>query len=109
VDYRKNLDLIIARLYRQFAPPPELTLSEWSERYAQLSPESSAEPGAWHSIPYQVGIMDAITDPDIERITVIKSARVGYTKIINNAIAYFTHLDPCNILVVQPTIERLRR
>ncbi len=103
--YQKNLNNIIERLHRQFAPPPELTLSEWSKKYAQLSPESSAEAGAWHSIPYQDGIMDAITDPNTERVTVMKSARIGYTKILNNVIGYYSHLDPCNILLVQPTIE----
>lgn len=49
--------------------------------------------------------MDAFTEPAIERITLIKSARVGYTKIINNAIAYFIHQDPSSILVVQPTVD----
>ena len=47
--------------------------------------------------------MDAITDPDVERITLMKSARVGYTKIINHTIAYYMKEDPCPIMVVQPT------
>jgi phage terminase large subunit GpA-like protein len=105
MEYQKALDLILDRTYSLFTPPPELSLSEWSDKYARLSPESSAEPGAWQSIPYQRGIMDAFTDPTIERITVMKSARVGYTKILNNCIGYHAHLDPCNVLVVQPTIE----
>lgn len=86
-------------------PPPKLTLSEWADTYAYLSPESSAEAGKWRSLPYQVGIMDAFSDATVERITLIKSARVGYTKIINHAIGYHVHQDPCPILVVQPTIE----
>ena len=50
-------------------------------------------------------LMDAVTDPRIEQITVMKSARVGYTKIINHTIAFHVHQDPCPIMVVQPTIE----
>lgn len=86
-------------------PPPKLSLSEWADKYAVLSAESSAEVGRWRTLPYQKGIMDAITDPSIERVTVKKSARVGYTKILNHALAYHIHQDPCSMMVVQPTIE----
>lgn len=86
-----------------FRPPPKLSLTEWADAFAVLSAESAAEPGKWRTIPYQRGIQDAVTDPRIERITVMKSARVGYTKIIGNAIGYFIHYDPCPIMVVQPT------
>lgn len=50
-------------------------------------------------------MLKAFTDPDVERISVMKSARVGYTKILNIAIGYHMHQDPAPILVVQPTIE----
>ena len=49
--------------------------------------------------------MDAITDPKIEQITVMKSARVGYSKILNHVAAFHIHQDPCPIMIVQPTIE----
>lgn len=86
-------------------PPPKLSLSEWADRHFYLSAESAASPGRWRTLPYQKGILDAITDPTVERVSVMKSARVGYTKCINAAIAYFIAQDPCPILVVQPTIE----
>jgi terminase, large subunit len=100
-----NINDLIKAVKLAWLPPPKLTLSQWADSNAFLSSESSAEPGKWHTLPYQKGIMDAFTDPEIERITVMKSARVGYTKIINNAIAYHIHHDPCPIMVVQPTIE----
>lgn len=65
----------------------------------------AAQPGKWHTLPYQKGIMDAMTDPEVERITFMKSARVGYTLMITNLIAYHIHQDKAPILVVQPTIE----
>ena len=86
-------------------PPPKLSLSEWADRYFRLSAESAAEPGRWKTLPYQRGILDAITDPAVERVSVMKSARVGFTKCVNAAIGYFIHQDPCPILVVQPTVE----
>ena len=91
--------------YLAFKPPKKLSLSEWADEYAYLSAESSAEGGRWHTLPYQKAMMDAITDPNIEQVTVMKSARVGYSKILNHIIAYHIHQDPCGIMVVQPTIE----
>jgi len=93
------------KAYAAFKPPKKLSLSEWADEYAYLSAESSAEGGRWHTLPYQKAIMDAITDPNIEQVTVMKSARVGYSKILNHIIAYHIHQDPCGIMVVQPTIE----
>lgn len=49
--------------------------------------------------------MDAITDPRYPQVTVKKSARVGWTKILNWTIAYHMKHDPCPMLLVQPTIE----
>lgn len=99
------LEELVRNTLRKFLPPPKLTLSQWADKYAYLSSESSAEAGKWHTIPYQKEIMDAITDPTIEHITVMKSARVGFTKILNHTIAYHIHQDPCSIMVVQPTVE----
>lgn len=98
-----SLDVLVKAAFASFVPPPKLTLSQWAEEYAYLSAESAAEPGKWRNLPYQVGIMDAITDPRVERVTVIKSARVGYTKIVGHALGYFMHYDPCPLMVVQPT------
>ena len=100
-----SLDRIAATALQAFKPPEKLTLSEWADRFAYLSVESSAEGGRWHTLPYQKGIMDAISDPKLEQITLMKSARVGYSKILNHVIAYHIHQDPCPIMLVQPTIE----
>lgn len=86
-------------------PPPKLPLSTWADRHFRLSAESAAEPGRWRTRPYQRGILDAITDPNVERVTVRKSARVGYTQCMNAAIAFFMRQDPCPIMVVQPTVD----
>jgi len=93
------------KAYAAFLPPKKLSLSAWADEYAYLSVESSAEGGRWRTLPYQKGIMDAVTDPEIEQISVMKSARVGYSKILNHIIAFHIHNDPCPIMIVQPTIE----
>lgn len=96
---------VVRKAIQTVAPPPDLSLSEWADAYAVLSPESAAEPGRWRTLPYQKGLMDAFTDPKVERVTFMKSARVGYTKCLNWVIAYHMHQDPCSILCVQPTID----
>jgi len=48
--------------------------------------ESSAEPGQWvtRRAEYQRGIMDAISEPGVERVVLMTSAQVGKTEIVNN-------------------------
>lgn len=86
-------------------PPPRLDLSAWAEEHFYLSPESSADPGRWHTYAYQRGIMDAITDPRVTQVSWLKSARVGATSIMNAAIGYHIHQDPTPLMIVQPTID----
>ncbi len=86
-------------------PPPRLSLSEWADRHFFLSAESAAEPGRWRTLPYQREILNAFTNPIVEQVSVIKSARVGWTKCMNVVVAYYMAQDPCPIMIVQPTIE----
>jgi len=90
-----------------FLPRPRLTLSEWADQFRVLSRKASAEPGRWITAraPYQRGIMDAISDPLVERVVFMKSAQVGATEILSNAVGYAIHQDPGPILVVQPTLS----
>jgi phage terminase large subunit GpA-like protein len=88
-------------------PPPTLTVSQWADAHRVLSPEASSEPGRWSTAraEYQRGIMDAMSDPDVETVVVMKSAQVGWTEIVNNVVGFHIHQDPAPILVVQPTVE----
>lgn len=85
--------------------PPTLSLNEWSVRHAVLSAETSAQTGRFRPYAYQVGLADAVTDPSVETVTVMKSARVGFTKVLDHAIGYYCHQDPSPILVVEPRVE----
>jgi phage terminase large subunit GpA-like protein len=100
-----DLGAVVRQALAVWRPPPRLTLSEWADEHFYLSAESAAEPGRWKTLPYQKGIMDAITDPRVTQVSVMKSARVGYTKCMNAAIGYYVDQAPCSILVVQPTLD----
>lgn len=49
--------------------------------------------------------MDAVSDPTLVEIWVMKSAQVGWTEILNNVIGFHVDQDPAPILLVQPTLE----
>ncbi|GAW36994.1 phage terminase large subunit [Roseovarius sp. A-2] len=85
------------------APRERLTLSQWADRYAVLSPETSAEPGRWKTLPFQKEIMDAMSDPTLPLVVFRKSARLGYTKMLDWLVGYHIHWDPAPILFFQPT------
>src|SRR6516165_7597443 len=107
--YPTGLDNLQRALRKAIAenlrPPPKLTLSQWSAEYAVLSKETSAQTGKFRAYGYQPGIEDAITDPATDIVSVMKGARVGFTKILDNAVGYYIHQDPSPMLVVQPRVE----
>lgn len=87
-------------------PLPKTLVSVWADTYRMLS-NTSAEPGRWKTsrAPYQKDIMDAFTQPGIHRVVVKSCAQIGKSDIMNNVIGRFAHLDPCTIMMIQPTIE----
>jgi phage terminase large subunit GpA-like protein len=93
------------RSLQSFRPPPRLTMSEWADQKFYLSAESAAEPGRWHTLPYQREVLDAFTDPLVEEVVWMKSARVGYTKCLNIVVGYHIEHDPCPIMIVLPTLD----
>lgn len=88
-------------------PPPKLTVSEWADSYRRLSSEASAEPGQWRTerAPYQKEIMDAVNDPEIEKVIIMSSAQIGKTELILNIIGYYVDYDPAPIMLVLPTLD----
>lgn len=104
----QNTAKMFERIFKVLEPPPDLKLSEWADRYRQLSSEASAEPGRWKTAkaPYQKEIMDAITDITIKKVVVMSAAQVGKTDaMILNPIGYYIHYEPSPIMVLQPTIQ----
>lgn len=88
-------------------PLPNLTVSDWADRYRMLSSEASSEPGRWRTdrAPYQREIMNAFTQPKVWKIAVMSAAQIGKSDIMNNVIGRYSHLAPAPILMIQPTID----
>lgn len=100
------MPLKLNNVRRHLKPPPRLTISEWADEFCFL-PDNNAEPGRWRTsrAPYQKGIMDAICDRKIQKITIMTSAQVGKTSILNNAIGYYIHQNPKSIIIMHPTLK----
>lgn len=81
-------------------PPERLSLSQWAERHARLY-----DGLIFHPYPYQRAILDAMVDPSVRQVTLMKSARVGYTQMLSAVLGYFIAHRPSKIMVVQPTTE----
>lgn len=92
---------------RAYAPPPKMPLDLWADKYRVLSPEAAAMPGRWRTDnePMARGVMRAVTDPLVEKVTGMMAAQVLKTEFVLNAIGYYAHGEPGPMLVVYPTLE----
>lgn len=97
-----TIDTIRAEALRALLPPPRLRLSQWIEAEVHLPEGVSAQPGAVRLWPFQREIADAIGDPLIERVTLVKPVRVGFTTLLTSALASFVANDPAPILFLLP-------
>ncbi|MDP3646832.1 phage terminase large subunit family protein [Tabrizicola sp.] len=89
-------------------PPADVPLAKWIESNVYLPQAASALPGRMKLWAYQRGICDALDDPGIEQVTVLKSARIGYTALLSGIIASQVANSPAPILAVQPTADDAR-
>ncbi len=88
---------------RKRATHPGTSLAAWIEANIELPQGLSAEPGRVKLWPWQREIAEAITDPTIERVTLVKPVRVGFTSLLTSAIAFHVVREPAPILVLMPT------
>ncbi|MFC5738051.1 phage terminase large subunit family protein [Sinirhodobacter huangdaonensis] len=97
-----TIDELCATALASLTPPPRLRLSDWIEREVRLPEGVSSQPGPVRLWPFQREIADAIGDPLIERVTLVKPVRVGFTTLLSSAVASFVANDPASILCLLP-------
>ncbi|WP_245269877.1 phage terminase large subunit family protein [Nitrobacter hamburgensis] len=96
-------------MWSSLTPPPKLKLSEWIERNVHLPAEVSSLSGLMRLWRFQRDIADAIGDTAVERVTLVKSVRIGFTSLLTGAIASYCSNDPAPILALLPTESDCRR
>ncbi|MBB7089342.1 phage terminase large subunit family protein, partial [Escherichia coli] len=98
-----NFAVVCGVALRGLLRPLPVTTVEWADQNYYLSPESSYLAGRWKTLPFQVAIMNCMGNDRIRTINLIKSARVGYTKMLMGVIGYFIEHKNRNSLLFQPT------
>ena len=86
-----------------FAPPPKLQLSAWIEANVHLPEGLSATPGPMRLWPWQRGIADAMSDPLLGRVSLLKASRTGFTALGTALIGAHVVNEPASVLVLLPT------
>jgi phage terminase large subunit GpA-like protein len=104
-----NFRAAIARVWKQFEPPPDLTVSEWAIRNRIMPKGTTPRPGPLRPEKFQAGMMDAVLDPNVHEIAIQKSTQVGFSDIVlNSIVGYYVDVDPKPIMMVQPTIDNAK-
>ncbi|MCP5191018.1 MAG: phage terminase large subunit family protein [Pseudomonadales bacterium] len=82
-----------------------MSIDTWAETYRVLSPEESATPGRYSldHTPALRPILQACSDPAVRKVTVMKSAQIGYTaSVLCNILGFHAHHKPSVQVVVFP-------
>lgn len=89
------------------APPEQISVSEWAEKYRILDNKSSAMPGRWSNdiTPYLRGIMDEFNNYETEKIVFCKPTQCGGTEALQNMIGYIVMQDASPTMIVYPTAD----
>ena len=88
-----------AGLRSLFRPEPQ-TAVEWADANYYLPKESAYQEGRWETLPFQRAIMNAMGSDYIREVNVVKSARVGYSKMLLGVYAYFIEHKQRNTLIL---------
>lgn len=81
-----------------------LSIKEWVEKEGRL-PEGDAEPGPYRlaRTPYMAEIFDAINNPRVEKVVVMKGTQLGLTVGMLLALFYYVRHQPRRVLQALPT------
>ena len=82
-----------------------LTVSQWADKYRQIT--VGARKGQWSTevTPYLRAVMDACCDPFVREITLMSARQMGKTEAVYNALFWLIDADPRDVLFVYPTKE----
>lgn len=85
-----------------------MTAVEWADQYYYLPKESSYGDGEWKTLPFQIAIMNSMGNDQVRTVNLIKSARVGYTKMLLGVVGYLLSINPETVCFFSPRILPLK-
>lgn len=88
-----------------WAPPEDLTTTQWADRYRLLSERVASQAGPYRSsrVPYAQGIMDALSDEEHREVFFMKPVQCGGSELGRNWLGRSCDLDPGPFLIVFPS------
>lgn len=98
-DLRKAVSLGLQGMYKE----PPLTAVEWADTHFYMSSESSYNEGKWITDPVQRAILNAMGNDLIAIVNFVKSARIGYTKLLMANAGYKIQHKRRNVMMWSPT------
>lgn len=84
-----------------------MTAVEWADQNYYLPKESSYGEGEWKTLPFQIAIMNCMGNDQVRTVNLIKSARVGYTKMLLGA-GILLSINPETVCFFSPRILPLK-
>ena len=99
--------MLVNKILSNLKPPVKYSPSQWANNFRYLSSATSALPGKYSTdrFQYLVDIYDALLNPKVEEIVVIKSSQVGLSEMLITLVGYYIDIDPRPILYVMPTTK----
>ncbi|EIO67855.1 phage terminase large subunit family protein [Escherichia coli 2886-75] len=85
-----------------------MTPVEWADQNYYLPKESSYGEGEWKTLPFQIAIMNSMGNDQIRTVNLIKSARVGYTKMLLGGAGILLSINPETVCFFSPRILPLK-
>lgn len=90
----------------------DLTVAEWADENRFLSSKSSPRAGRWKTsrTPYLKEPMEMMSvGSTASRIVLMFASQLGKTEALNNLIGYTADYAPAPILMVQPTLDMVKK
>lgn len=107
--YNNTVELVKECL-QKLKQPSLLSVAEWANKYRTLDSTNAKEVGKFvlERTPYMIEIYTLITAGYTKQFTLMMASQLAKSELIINIILRFAHLDPCPMLVVQPSDEMAR-
>lgn len=99
-------ELMRVTLERGLKPIEKITVAQWAAANRIIS-AGNAEPGRWRNerVPHMIEPMRAITQKGIHKVVLKCASQLSKSELLQNLIGRFATVDPCTIIMVQPTLE----
>lgn len=100
-------DLLVRGIMREMLEPPRsMSCSAWADEFRYIA--KGPEKGRWRTsrTPYLLEPMNC-TDPEnpVQKVVMQFATQLGKSEVLYNALFKRIHLDPIDMMMVQPTLQ----